>query len=68
MATIAVTALNLVAPSIAQNPIVKPAVALLTGGVPGAAAQLLLGGGASISNILGGGGQPSGGGFQPGFA
>ena len=52
MATLGVTALALVAPSLAANPIVKPAFALLGGDVVGLAAQLFVGGG--LSGILGG--------------
>ncbi len=64
MATLGVAALSLVAPSIAANPIVKPALALLGGDVVGLAAQLFTGGG--LSGILGGGN--SGGGGSAGFA
>lgn len=64
MATLGVTALALVAPSLAANPIVKPAFALLGGDVVGLAAQLFVGGG--LSGILGGaksGGVSGGSGF-----
>jgi len=66
IATLGVAVLGLVAPQIASNPVVKPALALLGGGVPGVAAQLLVGGGASLGGILGGGNGGSGG-FTPGF-
>jgi len=66
IATLGVAVLGLVAPQIAQNPIVRPALALLGGGVPGVAAQLLTQGGMGLGNILGGGNQ-GGGGFTPGF-
>jgi len=57
LASIGVGVLGLVAPSIASNPIVKPALALLGGGIPGVIGQLIVGGGIpGITNILGGNG------------
>jgi len=56
-ATIGVAVLGLVAPQIANNPIVKPALALLGGGVPGVIAQVVAQGGiGSIQGLLGGNG------------
>jgi len=52
--TIAATALALIAPGLAANPIVRPAVAFLAGGPIGAIAALLLSGG-GIGNLFGGG-------------
>ena len=56
LATIGVTALNLIAPQFAQNPIVKPALAFLGGGIPGVIGQIVVSGGVSgITRSLGGG-------------
>jgi len=55
LATIGVTAINLVAPSIARNPIVKPALAFIGGGVEGLIGQVVIDGGAGLGNIFGGG-------------
>lgn len=56
IATLGVAAISVIAPQIAQNPIVKPALAFLGGGIPGVAAQLFVGGGlGSLSGIFGGG-------------
>jgi len=56
LASIGVGVLGLVAPTIAQNPIVKPALALLGGGIPGVIGQLIIGGGISgLTNIFSGG-------------
>lgn len=54
IATIGVTLLSLVAPTIAQNPIVRPALAFLGGGVPGVVASIFLQGGAQLGNLFGG--------------
>jgi len=62
IATIGVTILSLVAPGIAANPIVRPALAFLGGGVPGVVASIFLQGGASLGNLFGGGGNGGGGG------
>lgn len=53
LASIGVTILTVVAPSVAQNQIVKPALAFLGGGIPAAIVQFLLQGGTSF---LGGNG------------
>jgi len=56
LATIGTTVIALVAPSIAANPIVKPALAFIGGGLAGVIGQLVVGGGlGSFSNIFGGG-------------
>jgi len=58
-ATLGAAALGLVLPSFANNPIVKPVLALVAGGPIGAVAQVLTQGG--ISGLgLGGGGNTSG--------
>jgi len=57
LASIGVGVLGLVAPTIAQNPIVKPALALLGGGIPGVIGQLIIGGGiGGLTSIFGGNG------------
>lgn len=67
LATIGVTAISLVAPQIAQNPIIRPALAFVGGGIPGVIGQIVVQGGiGGLSNILGGGGGTSNG-FTPGF-
>ena len=53
-ATLGITVLSLVAPSIASNPIVRPVLALAGGGVPGVIAQVLSQGG--LGQLTGGGG------------
>lgn len=66
LATIGSTVIALVAPQIAANPIVKPALALIGGGLPGLIGQVVTQGGlGSFSNIFGGG---NGGGSNAGFA
>ena len=45
LATIGVTAISIIAPSLAQNPIVKPALAFLGGGIPGVIGQVVVSGG-----------------------
>lgn len=68
VATLGVTALAIVAPSFAANPIVRPILALAGGGVPGVAAQIFTQGGLGNLGGLLGGGQPTGAGaFTPGF-
>ena len=63
LATIGVTAISIIAPSLAANPIVKPALAFLGGGIPGVIGQVVVSGG------LGGlGGSSNGGGSNAGFA
>lgn len=64
LATIGVAAVSIIAPQIAQNPIIKPALALIGGGIPGLIAQVVTQGG--LSGLLGGG-NGGGGGFTPGF-
>ena len=59
-ATLGIAVLGLVAPSIAQNPIVRPVLALAGGGVPGVIAQVLSQGGLGA---LTGGGSGGGAGF-----
>ena len=59
-ATLGVAVLSLVAPSIAQNGIVRPILALAGGGVPGVIAQVLSQGGLGA---LTGGGSSGGAGF-----
>jgi len=55
-ATIGVAVLNLVAPSIASQPLIKPVLAFVGGGVPGVIGQLLSQGGiGGITNVLKGG-------------
>jgi len=61
VATLGVTVLSLVLPQIANQPLVKPVLALLGGGVPGVVAQFLVQGGGNLGNLLGGNG---GGGAQ----
>jgi len=56
MATIGTAIIGIVAPSIAQNQIVKPALALLAGGVPGVIAQVISQGGISQLGLGGSGG------------
>jgi len=71
LATIGTTVISLVAPSIAANPIVKPALAFLGGGIPGVIGQVVVQGGlGGISNIFGGGngGATGGGAGNTGFA
>jgi len=73
LATIGVSVINLVAPSIAANPIVRPALAFIGGGVPGLIGQVVVGGGlGNLGNIFnrGNGGTVGGAGGTPssGFA
>jgi len=56
VATLGVAVLGLVLPQIANQPLVRPILALAGGGVPGVVAQFLVQGGGNLSNILGGGG------------
>jgi len=58
-ATLAVTVLGFVAPQIAANPIVRPAIAFLAGGPIAAGVQFLTQGGIAA---IGGGGASGGGG------
>ena len=61
-ATLAATVVSFVAPSIAQNPIFKPAIAFLTGDVIGLGAQVISSGG--LGALTGGSsGTSSGAGF-----
>ena len=59
-ATLGITVLSLIAPSIAGNPIVRPVLALAGGGIPGVIAQVLSQGGLGA---LTGGGSGGGAGF-----
>jgi len=71
LATIGVAAINIIAPSIASNPIVRPALAFIGGGIPGLIGQVVVGGGlGGLSNIFGGGtaGGTAGGTPSSGFA
>jgi len=54
LATIGVAAINIIAPQIAQNPIIKPALSFLGGGIPGLIGQVVIDGSFGIRNILGG--------------
>jgi len=57
LATIGTTVIALVAPQIAQNPIVKPALAFVGGGLAGLIGQVVVGGGlGGLGNIFGGNG------------
>ena len=60
-ATLGITVLSLIAPSIASNPIVRPVLALAGGGVPGVIAQVLSQGG--LGALTGGGSGGGGAGF-----
>lgn len=53
LASIGATALGLVAPQLANNPIIRPALAVVGGGVPALIATVLLQGG--LGNLGGGG-------------
>jgi len=64
LATLGVTALNFVAPSLAQNPVVKPALAFLGGGIPGVIGQVVVQGGLGALT----GSRTNGGGDNAGFA
>ena len=56
LATIGVAALSAFAPQFANNPIIKPALAFLGGGVPGVIGQVVVQGGlGGLTNIFGGG-------------
>jgi len=56
LATIGATAIAIISPQIAANPIVKPALALIGGGLPGLIGQVVTQGGlGSLGNIFGGG-------------
>ena len=59
-ATLGVTILSLVAPSIAQQPLVRPALAFVGGGIEGTIAQVLASG--QGLNLFGGSGNGTGGG------
>ncbi len=61
VATLGATVLGFVAPSLASNPIVKPALAFLGGDIVGLAAQVLSTGG--LGSLTGGNGGGSNGGF-----
>jgi len=55
LATIGAAAISVIAPQIAQNPIVKPALALIGGGIPGVIGQVVTQGGfGAITNLIGG--------------
>jgi len=67
VATLGATVLGLVLPQLANQPLVKPILALAGGGVPGVVAQFLVQGGGNLGNILGGGGGGQQLQFTPGF-
>jgi len=55
IATIGAAAIGIVAPQIAANPIIKPALALIGGGIPGLIGQVVTQGGfGAITNLIGG--------------
>jgi len=57
LATIGAAAIGIIAPQIAQNPIVKPALALIGGGIPGVIGQVVTQGGfGALTGIFSGGG------------
>jgi len=57
LATIGAAAIGIIAPQIAQNPIVKPALALIGGGIPGVIGQVVTQGGfGALTGIFTGGG------------
>jgi len=69
LATIGTAVIGLVAPSIASNPIVKPALAFLGGGIPGVIGQVVVGGGiGGLSSLVGGGSQGTNSAGNGGFA
>jgi len=69
LATIGVAALAAFAPQFASNPIVKPALAFLGGGVPGIIGQVIVGGGiGGLTNIFSSSSNGNGGGVNAGFA
>jgi len=69
LATIGATVIAIVAPQIAANPIVKPALAFIGGGVPGLIGQVVVGGGlGNFGNIFGGGNGGSAMNVSNGFA
>jgi len=67
VATLGATVLGLILPQIANQPLVKPILALAGGGVPGVVAQFLVQGGGNLGSIFGGGNAGGSGGFTPGF-
>jgi len=71
LATIGATVIGIVAPQIAANPIVRPALAFIGGGVPGLIGQVVTQGGLqSLGGLFGGstGGATGGGAGSTGFA
>jgi len=55
LATIGVAAINIVSPQIAANPIIKPALALIGGGLPGLIGQVVTQGGlGNLGGLFGG--------------
>jgi len=55
LATIGTAVIGLVAPSLANNPIIKPAFAFLGGGIPGVIGQVVVGGGiGGLTSLVGG--------------
>ncbi len=53
LATIGVGVISLVAPQFANNPIIKPALAFLGGGIPGVIGQVVVGGGLGALGVGG---------------
>jgi len=68
VATLGATILGLVVPQLANQPLVKPILALAGGGVPGVVAQFLVQGGGNLGSLFGGGNGGNGGGNNPAFA
>ncbi len=55
LATIGTAVIGLVLPQFANNPIIKPALAFLGGGIPGVIGQVVVGGGiGGLTQIIGG--------------
>jgi len=71
VATLGAAVLTLVVPQLANQPLVKPILALAGGGVPGVVAQFLVSGGVNLGSLLRGGrdgGAVGGGPGNIGFA
>ena len=61
LATIGTAVIGLVAPQFASNPIIKPALAFLGGGVAGVIGQVVVGGGiGGLTSLIGGGSNSNG--------
>jgi len=69
LATIGATVIAIVSPQIANNPITKPALALIGGGLPGLIGQVVTQGGlGNLGNIFGGNGGGGAANASNGFA